>query len=371
MQSVCKAYESKNATVCLSERLMADSSTKPDHESKPQDAAGPKALPPNGLRLLCVSVNEPSWISLTLQLDGEGSHEPQFRWASTSTEALSILRDQSFDCVVINDQSLPKPRFEFPAGPTDLSHRLDPTLTETVPDKDTNTKDTIDAPALVRAIRASGCDDPIVMLMIEVDDEAWIDYYQQECELLVARTLWESRSLVPTIKRAIARTDVLREYRRLSVANRRRQVRERDEADHLLEQQRQMVGESGDEDTDFGTSSWNGTTQFTEFAEAESEPNTFPLPSEVIRYYQELLRTYVIMGSGNLGAEIAKLAELLSVAGLSPRQTLHLHLQRVEELVKGLGNRSTRHVMARADLLALELMIHLGESYRQKASDQA
>ncbi len=81
-------------------------------------------------------------------------------------------------------------------------------------------------------------------------------------------------------------------------------------------------------------------------------------------YYQELLRTYVIMGSGGLGAEIAKLAELLAVAGLSPRQALELHLERVEELVRGLGSRSTRHVMARADLLALELMIHLGECYQ-------
>jgi hypothetical protein len=31
-----------------------------------------------------------------------------------------------------------------------------------------------------------------------------------------------------------------------------------------------------------------------------------------------------------------------------------------------LGNRSTRHIMARADLLALELMIHLGECYRRR-----
>src|SRR5207253_8544828 len=90
------------------------------------------------------------------------------------------------------------------------------------------------------------------------------------------------------------------------------------------------------------------------------------LPTEFEEYYQELLRTYVIMGSGNLAAEIVKLAELLSQAGLSPRDVLELHLVRVERLVHGLGNRSTRHVMARADLLALELMLHLGESYQRQ-----
>ena len=90
------------------------------------------------------------------------------------------------------------------------------------------------------------------------------------------------------------------------------------------------------------------------------------LPPEFDDYYQELLRTYVIMGSGNLVAEIVKLADLLSLAGLAPREVLELHLARVERLVRGLGNRSTRHVMARADLLALELMIHLGECYQRQ-----
>jgi hypothetical protein len=81
-----------------------------------------------------------------------------------------------------------------------------------------------------------------------------------------------------------------------------------------------------------------------------------------------LLRTYVIMGSGNLAAEIGKLAELLAQAALSPRQVLNLHLERVERLVRGLGNRSTRHVMSRADLLVLELMVHLGEAYLRRAT---
>jgi hypothetical protein len=72
------------------------------------------------------------------------------------------------------------------------------------------------------------------------------------------------------------------------------------------------------------------------------------------------------MGSGNLGGELGRLAELLIAAGLSARETLQLHLRVVEELVRGLGARSTRHVMNRADLLILEVMVHLAEGYRRR-----
>ena len=38
---------------------------------------------------------------------------------------------------------------------------------------------------------------------------------------------------------------------------------------------------------------------------------------------------------------------------------MQLHLHVLEELVHGLGARSTRHVMTRAGLLALEVTVHL------------
>lgn len=56
---------------------------------------------PTRLRLLCVGPREPSWVGLTLQLDAEGGIEPQFRWVSSATEALTLLRDDSFDAVLI------------------------------------------------------------------------------------------------------------------------------------------------------------------------------------------------------------------------------------------------------------------------------
>ena len=37
-----------------------------------------------------------------------------------------------------------------------------------------------------------------------------------------------------------------------------------------------------------------------------------------------------------------------------------------KKLVQGLGNRSARHVMNRADLLVLEVMGHLADGYRRR-----
>ena len=94
------------------------------------------------------------------------------------------------------------------------------------------------------------------------------------------------------------------------------------------------------------------------------------LPGELIDHYRELLRTYVIMGSGNLARELRHLAELLGIAGLSARQTLQLHLHVLAELIHGLGSRSTRHVMNRADLLALEVLLHVGDGYRRRYQER-
>ena len=94
-------------------------------------------------------------------------------------------------------------------------------------------------------------------------------------------------------------------------------------------------------------------------------PRSMALPPELMAHYRELLRIYVIMGSGNLADELRRLAGLLVSAGITARQTARMHLEVVAEMIQGLGARSSRHVMTRADLLILEVMMHLGEGYRR------
>ena len=292
---------------------------------------------PNGLRLLCVAAREPAWTSLVLRLDAEGCVEPRLRWVSNSGEALTLLRDESFDCILL---------YADDGHPASGDTR-------------------IDASSLISAIRGSGCDDPVVLVSRDLSDRHWQTLCEAECEVFFTSDLWESPGLVPIIKRAINRAELFRENHRLAVGQHRRLVRERDEAEHLLCQQRLIIGElarlaastAAPDDVESAAAGPGN---------ARRVDSSNRLPPQVYDYYQELLRTYVIMGSGSLGREIAELAELIAVAGLCPREALELHLERVESLIHGLGSRSCRHVMARADLLALELMMHLGECYQRR-----
>jgi len=307
---------------------------------------------PTRLRLLCIGTRQPSWISLTLQLDAAGCLEPQFRWVSTSTEALTLLRDESFECVLI-----------CPHTSQDNAAEDDAAVAKT------------DSLALVRAIRAAGCDDPVVFIARQLDDADWEEACRFECEILVSEKLWDSPALARLLKRAICRTELLRENHRLAVGNHRRLVRERDEAEHLLDQQRQIIAaletlsepipiaETDPADAPQSASSSPSSSTKLESSSEKVSTTMKEIPEEISNHYRELLRTYVIMGSGSLGEEIAKVSEFLSVARMNPREAMQLHLRQVETLVRGLGNRSARHVMARADLMALELMMHLGECY--------
>jgi hypothetical protein len=306
------------------------------------------AAPPSGglppeFRLLCVGPTEPDWIGLTLQLDAVGCIDPRFRWASSASEAMTLLRNENFDCIVIE------------CWPTNL--------------------DTVgwDASDLVHAIRASGCGDPIVLLTRLPDDGLTVEACNSHCEILVSTSLWSSRALVNVIQQSIRLMETSRQNHHHVVANHRRLVRERDEADHLLRQQRDIIREL-EAITQGTTDSAHDEATNPTFIHDDSRPSrktrSLQIPEKIKTYYHELLRTYVIMGSGSLGGEISQLASVLAEVGLSPRDTLSLHLEQVEHLVSGLGNRSSRHVMSRADLLALELVIHIGECYQQAASHQ-
>lgn len=324
------------------------------------DGPGSGGLP-SRMRLLCLGPQEPSWVNLTLSLNAQGCLEPHFQWVSTSAEALTLLRDESFDCILVADE-LADDSSVRPGESADSSHG-------------THARAQCDALAFLHAVRASGCDDPVVVMTAYVQDLRAAEFYRIDGELIVTPSLWESPLLVQAVKRAASHVELVRENHRLSLANRRRLVRERDEAEHLLRQQRQIIAEletiagSAPSEVNAKSETDADTTTSNELGAGRTNRAGLELPGELNDYYHELLRTYVIMGSGNLGSEIARLAELIATLRLTPRETMEVHLERVESLVRGLGSRSARHVMARADLLALELMIHLGECYQQSRID--
>jgi DNA-binding response OmpR family regulator len=263
----------------------------------------------------------------------DSASEIRLEEAAGSVAGLARLRDETFDAVLVSHQ------------PGEL-----------------------DALELIEGYRAGGADEPIVVLGTQSEQEMAALCYEVGADAYICAHTTTTRNLIWVVARAVQRCQLIRENRRLNQAERQRLQREHDEARRLLAQQRALIhhveATRGDREAVL-------SADCLEPAPGQPAPKPVGLPDELVGHYRELLRTYVIMGSGNLARELRQLAELLATAGLSARQTMQLHVEVLEELIHGLGSRSTRHVMTRADLLVLEIVIHLAESYRERYSERA
>ncbi|MEN6495008.1 MAG: response regulator [Thermoguttaceae bacterium] len=233
----------------------------------------------------------------------------------------------------------------------------------------------LDALELIEGYRAGGSDEPIIVLGSQSEQEMAALCFEVGADAYVCVNTTTTRNLIWVVARAVQRHQLVRENHRLNEAERQRLQREHDEAERLLGQQRGLIG---DLEAIWQRGHQVGPTENAGLLdEAAGDPlpsalhQPLDLPAELIHHYRELLRIYVIMGSGNLTGELSRLAEMLATAGVTARQTMQLHLHVLEELVRGLGARSTRHVMTRADLLVLEIMIHLAEGYRSRYQERA
>lgn len=175
-----------------------------------------------------------------------------------------------------------------------------------------------------------------------------------------------TRTLIWQVARAVERNQLIFTNRRLAQAERHRLQLEHEEANRLLAQQRSLLK---------GLAGARQQSQQDKAATATSAPSAHPdhavvLPVELTNHYRELLRAYVVMGSGRLAEELIRLADLLVSAGVTAPQAMHLHLGVLEQMVLDLGSRSARHVMNRADLLVLEVMMNLAEGYRRRSHEE-
>lgn len=243
---------------------------------------------------------------------------------------------------------------------------------------------TVDATEVIRGYRAGGANEPIVVLGMQSEQEAAIACLQTGADAYLCVNTTTTELLLWTIARAVERHRLTVDYRRLELAEQQRLAREHDEANHLLAQQRALIHDlellqagphsSGDldegvldesaEDAD-GSGTRKLLDELPEPNKTHDQTPSPAFPEALIAHYRQLLRAYVIMGSGNLTRELNRFAEILVSTGVTARQAMQLHVHALEELVHGLGSRSTRHVMTRADLLVLEIMTHLAEGYRQ------
>lgn len=254
----------------------------------------------------------------------------------------------------------------------------------------------LDGVEFAAACRGGGFEEPLLVLGSESPLELEAAACDAGADAYVALELTGLRSLLGTLSRACERYRLQREVRRLRQNEQQRVQWERAEAERMLAEQRNLLETLDARDAggkhpslaayasaELGDApAWEGKSLAEPHASrhrqgsppppakplspaAKRIADSEPLPSAALQQqYRDLLRTTVIMGSGKLQNELRELARELITARISARQTMLLHLQVVEELVRGLGQRSARHLLTRADLLILELTIALADGYR-------
>lgn len=228
--------------------------------------------------------------------------------------------------------------------------------------------DQLDALELIEGVRGGGSDDPLIVLGDQCEEEMAPLCFEVGADGYVCVGNTTTRTLIWIVARAVERHQLLRENQRLALAQQQRLRQEQNEAERALEEQRAVI-------RDLETIRMAGASLETGVAKpaVPHQPSrpALALPERLVKVYREMLRAYVIMGTGNLGDEMNALADLLVTAGVTAQQTFELHLHALEDLLDGLGCRSTRHVLTRADLLVLELMVHLAEGYRRRYMERA
>ncbi len=232
--------------------------------------------------------------------------------------------------------------------------------------------DALDALELVEGMRGGGSDEPAIVLGKMPSSQMAALAYEVGADAYCCVGETTTRSLLWTFARAVERCQLTREHRRLVQNEQQRLAHEHQEAERLLGEQRALIAElekiqageraeTATEQQGDGNSISDCGLRIADLDRSQSE-----LPQRLVTHYREMLRAYVVMGAGNMAAEMVRLAAMLTEADVSAQRTMQLHVQVLEELVGSLGNRSARHVMTRADLLVLEVMAHLADGYRRR-----
>jgi hypothetical protein len=269
------------------------------------------------MRLLCLDPQEPSWTGLAMTLESQLERPLRLRWCDNPALAISLLRSEQFDCIVI--ACLDRDHGYWTRNP---------------------------ASKVVQAIRSIGCDDPILVLISDAWEQELNPLAELDCEVMSPAKGWETSSLATWMLRAIRRQETHCEHQKLSTGDSRRRNWERGESLSQLQQQREIAARFLE----------NRPTADGEITEPRPRNS---IPERVRDYYLELLRTYVIMGTGNLSADLAHLSQGLAQAGVTLPEAFDLHLDCLARLIDGLGLQSLRHIVTRANLLSVEFLLNM------------
>ena len=269
--------------------------------------ATPRGLLPPHMRALFITGLHRTGAWLQEAFNSDGVADIELDEAVGIARGLSMLRDEIYDVVIISHEG---------AG--------------------------LDALKMLDAIRAGSHDEqPILVLGDQPARELAAHCYEAGAHAYLSVTDTSTRTLIWELARACERYELLSENRRLQNSQQARLNVETQEATALLNQQWRLISAS----------------------DSIEAPD---LPVQLTDHYRQLLRTYVIMGAGNLHSEMERVADLLAAAFIPASQAMQMHMYVLDEMLQGLGARSARHVMNRASLLLSEMLLHLCDGYRQR-----
>jgi len=308
-----------------SPRRIKEVAITPTRKAKPKPA--PVAVPcgslPVRLRVLYISSVQRTGSWLAEAFASDSASEVLLEEAAGAAAGVTRLREEAFDAVLISHE------------PGQL-----------------------DALELIEGLRGGGADEPVIVLGAQSEQEMAALCFEVGADGYVCVHTTTTRTLIWLVARATERHRLVQENQRFKQADVQRLRQEHNEAERLLDDQRALVEELEQ------LAAESGAPRRTAGSRNGDSPEL--LPTSLVVHYRELLRASIIMGSGSLAAEMTALADLLVSAGLTAPQCLELHVLALEEVLAGLGSRSSRHVMNRADLQVLEVMVHLAEGYRQR-----
>jgi DNA-binding response OmpR family regulator len=299
---------------------------------RPPIPAVPLGTLPSHLRLLFITGSHRTGAWLTEAFAHDSAVHTSIEEALGMANGLARLRDEAFDAVLA-----------------------------------THEPGQLDGLDLAEALRGGGSEEPLILLGAQSEQEVLPLAFEAGADAYICVNTTTTRSLIWITARAIERHRLIRENRRLAQTEQHRLQQEHHETQRMLDDQRSLIR---DLEAVVETSEAAGPIDRRRTAAQTNAPDDAPrpldLPEQLVLLYRELMRAYVIMGAGNLGDDMSRMAELMADAEITAPETMQLHVNVLEEMVKGLGTRSARHVMTRADLLVLEVMVHLSEVYRKR-----
>ncbi len=238
------------------------------------------------------------------------------------TNGLTLLRDQSFDVVLIASGDFGTSMDEVPE-PGSLQDIID-------------------------SIRAGCSQDQSVMVVGTGTRESLaVPCFEYGADAYVDLTTTTTADLVWQMARAANRQRLIAENMRLKQNQQQQAHRQAEEA--LIR--------------------WKDQSALLEIRELVNSGGAVEDTPNLRGYYREVLQTQIIMGSGQPSEELHRLCDLLVEEQMSAAQLMRLHLSVVHETIDELGHRCARHVMNRADGLAINLLMRLADGYHRQSGN--